>query len=166
MKLGTKYKVNGTLPECPKCGKPVEYRKRFLAGSDTWYHKLCTDQGIRANLFAIPHELGFYDRESRNHCLAILAVMNKDGDIEEAAKISGLKPKFISKVLSPLIEQGILEDGIWNVDSDIDINDPQHCAILVTMWVLCSQGLVKRGTKDDISLEICTSSSEIIGLHT
>jgi len=139
---------DGTPPKCPVCGLTIRYQERHR-DAGAWVHQRCPPEastpGTLPHLLSTVDEvLGKTDREAEPYCLAILALMNTDCDVGRASELCKLEPEFIAKVLQPLVEQGIVKDGIWHYDDGVDLDDGQHCAIMVLMWTMCSQGLILR----------------------
>jgi hypothetical protein len=140
-----KFNTPDGPPVCPECTEPIRYQERHRADG-VWKHQSCAREGTYQHLVLCARELELEEGAGEwMHGLAVLACMRHGNDYQKAAEQSGLSVEFISQAMQPLIDQGVLKDGVWHYDSDVDLDDPQHCTIQVVMWVLCSEGKIVRG---------------------
>lgn len=137
-----KFNTPDGPPKCPECGEPIRYQERSRADG-VWKHQVCANETSHYHLVQTVRELDL-GPDGENHGLAVVALMRMDSDVQRAARLAELNVSFIEVVKASLEENHILKDGIWQVDSDVDLDDGQHCAIQVMLWVMCAQGLVRR----------------------
>lgn len=133
-------------PQCPHCGGSIRYQERRRVNG-VWVHGRCAMLGSRQHLIQVLQELDIPEGDqSFNNGLAVLACMNVEGgDFGKAAELSGLRREFVEEAIRPLVEQGVFRDGVWYYDGgDADLDNPQHCAIQILMWILCSMRMLER----------------------
>lgn len=136
-------------PKCPECEKPIRYQERCRMGG-VWKHQRCSFEGTYQYLVASARELELKEgTEQWMHGLAVLSCMQHSPDFKKAADFAGLTEEFVVKAMQPLIDQGILKDGIWHYDSDVDLDDPQQCSVQILMWILCSEGKIVRRLSEE-----------------
>jgi hypothetical protein len=137
-----KFNTPNGPPRCPECGEPIRYQERHREAG-VWKHQACAQNASHHHLVQTVAELDV-GPDGENHALAVVALMRMNSDVQRAARLAELNVSFVEAVKASLEENSILEDGIWKVDPDVDLDDGQHCAIQVMLWIMCVQGLVRR----------------------